>query len=191
MLSADDKQSRLGTPSTEGTPLAARSRTSSKADGLQTPSHLDRTASRLSHLSIDPNGDQVPFAGEDVKSAETAEEAEDQLDASSTRLEHTSSSSLNRDDPPPDVYDQHELEFQAEQTRRREFLKGELLDKTKAHASYYTTSKKEQWVLDFVANFNRQYTQLYPGRKELLLCPPNHFGLPVRLYRRAHIVAGL
>ncbi|KAJ3109852.1 hypothetical protein HDU97_000082 [Phlyctochytrium planicorne] len=73
--------------------------------------------------------------------------------------------------------DQHEIEFQEQQEKRRKALEQQLLDKTKIPESYYTLSKKEELVLKYVENFNRQYVQLYPGRKELFLCPANEFGI--------------
>ncbi|KAI8921991.1 hypothetical protein DFJ77DRAFT_444875 [Powellomyces hirtus] len=91
---------------------------------------------------------------------------------------HGSTMSLSREDVSTDWYDMHEVEFQAQQKARRQECLNELLDRSKAPASYYTTSKKETWVLEYVNNFNRQYTQLFPGRRGLLLSPPNHFGVP-------------
>ncbi|KAJ3219909.1 hypothetical protein HDU67_008438 [Dinochytrium kinnereticum] len=73
--------------------------------------------------------------------------------------------------------DQHELDYQEQQERRRKALEQQLLDKTKIPESYYTISKKEDLILKYVENFDRQYVQLYPGRKELLLCPANEFGV--------------
>ncbi|KAJ3328293.1 hypothetical protein HDU76_010208 [Blyttiomyces sp. JEL0837] len=76
-----------------------------------------------------------------------------------------------------DWIDRHELEYLEQKEKRKKLLQGALLDKTKVPASYYTTSKKESLILQYVENFNRQYVQLYPGRKELLLCPENEFAV--------------
>ncbi|RKO85891.1 hypothetical protein BDK51DRAFT_18590, partial [Blyttiomyces helicus] len=73
--------------------------------------------------------------------------------------------------------DQHEIDYQIECARKKEALKMALLDRSKAPESHWSNTKKEALVLQFVDNFNRQYVQLYPGRKELLLFPINHFGV--------------
>ncbi|KXS13619.1 hypothetical protein M427DRAFT_500237 [Gonapodya prolifera JEL478] len=43
--------------------------------------------------------------------------------------------------------------------------------------SYIENSAKEELILEYVENFRRQYAQVYPGRKDLLLCPGNEFGV--------------
>eukprot|EP01137_Pigoraptor_chileana_P033672 Opistho-2@24921 len=43
--------------------------------------------------------------------------------------------------------------------------------------SYKSNSYKEELALAFVENFRRQFVQLYPDRKPLLLCPPNENGI--------------
>ncbi|KAI8925801.1 hypothetical protein BC831DRAFT_459481 [Entophlyctis helioformis] len=73
--------------------------------------------------------------------------------------------------------DQHEQQYIEQMARRKHNLRQQLLDKKKVPASYYTNSPKEQIILQYVDNFSRQYCQLYPGRKELLLSPPNEFGI--------------
>ncbi|KAJ3415919.1 hypothetical protein HDV05_003760 [Chytridiales sp. JEL 0842] len=77
----------------------------------------------------------------------------------------------------PEYYglDQHEIDFLEQREKRKKQLQQQLLDPTKVPASYHTLSKKESMVLDYVDNFNRQYVQIYPGRKELFLCPINEF----------------
>ena len=76
--------------------------------------------------------------------------------------------------------DVQEREFQEQVARASILTKEELLDRTKASPLYLKNSRKEELCLEYVHNFRRQYAQLYPGRKELLLCPPNEFGVPVR-----------
>ncbi|KAJ3291052.1 hypothetical protein HDU79_002720 [Rhizoclosmatium sp. JEL0117] len=71
--------------------------------------------------------------------------------------------------------DEHEILYQEQKEKRKRSLHLQLLDKTKVRSSYYTCSKKEILILQYVENFNRQYVQLYPGRKDLLLCPFNEF----------------
>ncbi|KAJ3340561.1 hypothetical protein HDU93_006854 [Gonapodya sp. JEL0774] len=44
-------------------------------------------------------------------------------------------------------------------------------------SSYTGNAPKEQLILDYVDNFRRQYAQVYPGRKDLLLDPPNEYGI--------------
>ena len=43
--------------------------------------------------------------------------------------------------------------------------------------SYNTNSEEEKLVIEYVENFRRQFVQLYPERKELLLCPRNECGV--------------
>lgn len=43
--------------------------------------------------------------------------------------------------------------------------------------SYSTNSPEELLVFEYVENFRRQFVQLYPDRKELLLCPRNECGV--------------
>jgi hypothetical protein len=69
--------------------------------------------------------------------------------------------------------EKHEAEFVDQQKEKQAQLHLSLIDRTKVPESYYSNSSKEDLVLSFAENFNRQYTQLYPGRKELLLSPPN------------------
>jgi hypothetical protein len=43
--------------------------------------------------------------------------------------------------------------------------------------SYRTNNEEENLVLEYVENFRRQFVQLYPERKELLMCPRNECGV--------------
>lgn len=45
--------------------------------------------------------------------------------------------------------------------------------------SYTSNNKKEQLLLQFSENFQRQFRQLYSDRKPLLLTPLNEYGVPV------------
>ena len=68
--------------------------------------------------------------------------------------------------------------------KRRESARKILLEKNPRNAkpkseSYYTNSPKESIILGYVDNFVRQYGQLFPGRKELLMCPFNEFDIKV------------
>jgi hypothetical protein len=71
----------------------------------------------------------------------------------------------------------HEKKFIGLQQTRKEQIQQWLIDKKNVLPSYYTCTKKEELLLTYTDNFNRQYTQIYPGRKELLLCPANEFGV--------------
>lgn len=73
----------------------------------------------------------------------------------------------------------HEAQYSEQRRKKKELLRQQLTDKARISPSYYTISPKENVVLHYVDNFNRQYKQLYPGRKELLLCPENEFGVKV------------
>lgn len=71
--------------------------------------------------------------------------------------------------------DHHEKAYLGQQQSRREQIQQWLLDKNNVPASYYNNSKRELVLLHYSDNFVRQYTQLYPGRKELLISPVNEF----------------
>ena len=43
--------------------------------------------------------------------------------------------------------------------------------------SYRNNTKKEELMLEYVSNFRRQFEDIYPGRKPLLLCPLNECGM--------------
>ncbi|KAJ3015324.1 hypothetical protein HKX48_004663 [Thoreauomyces humboldtii] len=203
MLSAEDQQQQdaaLGEDEEASeSPSTFRSRAPSKA-ATDSADNRRQSTQESSQNSPEPNaGDsqQSPDGvsedptGIDAGNADAAVPADGSLpgvpeegivlpvknsDASASR--HASTMSLNREDVSTDWYDQHEIEFQEQQKERRAACLADLLDREKAPASYYQTSKKEAWVLEYVANFNRQYTQLFPGRRGLLLSPPNHFGVP-------------
>ncbi|KAJ3080287.1 hypothetical protein HK102_003163, partial [Quaeritorhiza haematococci] len=75
------------------------------------------------------------------------------------------------------LLDEHEQKYREQLAERRDAILKQVLDRGKAHVSYYQNSAKELLVLQYVENFKRQYAQLFPGRKELLLYPPNEFGI--------------
>lgn len=79
-----------------------------------------------------------------------------------------------------EVLNGHEDQYIAKEKARKEQMELFLTDKDNVPASYYNTSAKEELILKYADNFNRQYIQIYPGRKELLLCPINEFGIRVR-----------
>lgn len=78
--------------------------------------------------------------------------------------------------------EKHETEFVDQQKEKQTQLHAALTDRSKVPASYYSNSTKEELVLSFAENFNRQYTQLYPGRKELLLYSPNEMDTKVIIF---------
>jgi hypothetical protein len=75
--------------------------------------------------------------------------------------------------------EKHETEFIDQQKEKQAQLHATLTDRSKITQSYYSNSSKEELVLSYAENFNRQYTELYPGRKELLLFPPNEMDTKV------------
>lgn len=83
-----------------------------------------------------------------------------------------------------DLFDSHEQKYLEQREKRRLSIRNQLLDQSKVAPLYYSCSEKENLVLSYVHNFNRQYTQLFPGRKELLLCPPNEFGIKVHISKK-------
>lgn len=115
---------------------------------------------------------------------ETAQPATTQLP---TEQEPTSTTEENGDDTSSSrrgslgasFAKDHESRYLRDLARKKADLKTQLLDKSKIPTSYYVNSKHEKMVLEYADNFHRQYTQLYPGRKEVLLSPTNEFGVRV------------
>jgi hypothetical protein len=81
-----------------------------------------------------------------------------------------------------ELIDRQEQDFRKQIERRHLLVRETLLDRSTAPGSYIDNSRLEKMTLDYVLNFRRQYLQLYPVRKELLLCPANEFGIPVCSY---------
>ncbi|KAJ3300534.1 hypothetical protein HK104_010476 [Borealophlyctis nickersoniae] len=157
-------------------------------NGSRTPSTPGTTASRSRRSSAvvleGADGDpSIPSKRSSIYGAEVTNpddpNVDPQLAELHEKLDRISVDDLDRhsDEADGDNFDQHEAEYLAEKARRKEMMEQQLLDRSKVPKSYYTNSKKETMVLQFVENFSRQYRQLYPGRKELLLCPKNHFGV--------------
>jgi len=89
------------------------------------------------------------------------------------------------DREPPDERDGHD-ELSHEEiawTPNAKLKRISEVDVSAFPASYRSNSKKEGLVLEYVANFERQYVDLYPRRAPLLLCPLNECGMPVRAVR--------
>jgi hypothetical protein len=77
-------------------------------------------------------------------------------------------------------YDQQERLYQDNINLRQIVAHEQLIGDRQQYSNlYYGNSAKEDLILKYVANFKRQYTQLYTGRKELLLCTQNEFGVQV------------
>lgn len=77
-------------------------------------------------------------------------------------------------------YDQQERSYLEHIAIHQTVAHEQLVNDRKQYSiGYYENSAKDDLILQYVANFRRQYTQLYIGRKELLLCPKNEFGIPV------------
>ncbi|KAI9017013.1 hypothetical protein BC832DRAFT_4135 [Gaertneriomyces semiglobifer] len=150
------------------TPQLKISRRSSKAvDVASTPPVQDAPAGLADSEPPEAQPGDDPFLQADLIAAESTSALQKKLSQLSTESSYEGQADEN---------DPHEAEFREQQQRKRDMLIKELLDKSRFPSSYYTNTPKEEQILEFVDNFNRQYTQLYPGRKELLLSPPNHFG---------------
>ncbi|KAJ3271632.1 hypothetical protein HDV01_006502 [Terramyces sp. JEL0728] len=80
-----------------------------------------------------------------------------------------------------DSVEQHEQQYIDQDEERREKIKQKLLDKSLVPKSYYSNSAREILILQYVENFDRQYTQIYPGRKTLALHRENEFGIRPRV----------
>ncbi|KAI8817432.1 uncharacterized protein EV422DRAFT_622654 [Fimicolochytrium jonesii] len=180
MLAGEEE---LSSPGAEDAPLAeSKSPVPPTGDEATTPATENETAGEEGAATdgeapapvLDENGEPIA----DPPSPAEGDPSPLEGSSSANASRHASNVSLHRGDVSTDWYDQHEVEFQLEQKQKRESTLTELLDKTKAPLLYYTNSKKEENVLEYVANFERQYTQLFPGRRELILAPPNQFGVP-------------
>jgi hypothetical protein len=66
------------------------------------------------------------------------------------------------------------LETQAEVAK---ISRMQSIDPQDLPTTYSSNSEEEKLVLEYVENFRRQFVQLYPERKELLLCPRNECGV--------------
>lgn len=73
------------------------------------------------------------------------------------------------------LQDSHENAYKEQVKKRRAAMHSQLTEKTTQKLSYYTNTEKENRVLDYVENFNRQYQLLFPHRKPLLLNMPNEY----------------
>ncbi|ORX87803.1 hypothetical protein BCR32DRAFT_264039 [Anaeromyces robustus] len=62
-------------------------------------------------------------------------------------------------------------------SQRQKLLENEKENINNAPKSYITNSEKENMILKYVSNFNRQYIQQFPNRKKLFLCPENEYGV--------------
>jgi hypothetical protein len=128
--------------------------------------HSFSTTDHLQDSSQDPNTNQENQQDQH----QNQENQESLLSLSQERLVILSDQELQ---------EKHELDFKSLQFKQKQELIALLTDKSKASESYYKNSKKEDLALAYAANFNRQYGNLYPGRKELLLSPPNEFSINV------------
>lgn len=75
-------------------------------------------------------------------------------------------------------FDEQEKLYQQESQAQKHSNDRQLKSETPA-PGYAENSLKEDSILQYISNFQRQFTQLYTGRKELLLCPRNEFGAQV------------
>jgi len=62
-------------------------------------------------------------------------------------------------------------------SQRLKLLEKERENIENAPKSYVSNTEKESMILKYVSNFNRQYTQQFPNRKKLMLCPENEYGI--------------
>eukprot|EP01135_Chromosphaera_perkinsii_P002873 Nk52_evm28s229 gene=Nk52_evmTU28s229 len=56
-------------------------------------------------------------------------------------------------------------------------LEDPIIDPETFPESYKSNSQQEELILGYVEVFRRQYAELFPDRKPLILCPPNEFGV--------------
>ncbi|KAL6595936.1 hypothetical protein LY90DRAFT_667193 [Neocallimastix californiae] len=62
-------------------------------------------------------------------------------------------------------------------SQRLKLLEKEKENIDNAPKSYTSNTEKENMILKYVSNFNRQYSQQFPNRKKLMLCPENEYGI--------------
>ena len=135
-----------------------------------TNNYTSRQSSVLSEgLGTDVDVDGSQDGGETVDDNQVAEDL-----AAGVPFDRTSSG-----ESPQALLEKHEESFQAQRDRQKRELIALLTDRARAPEASYKNSKKEELALAYSDNFNRQYTHLYPGRKELLLSPPNSFRIKV------------
>ena len=145
------------------------------------------TSSAISRASTPPTvvSDTLPSRQSSNLESQILDNSTDLNNPDNTDANALESSNQLRSHPslevadPLTILDKHESDFLEQQEKRKARLCETWTDKSKLPESYYKNSKKEELVLAYVDNFNRQYTHLYPGRKELILTPPNEVGLKV------------
>lgn len=74
------------------------------------------------------------------------------------------------------VIDHEETYRQALLSRKQDLL-NQVTDASKAPESYLRNNNEEEKILEYADNFRQQYSRLFPSRKQLLLSPPNEFGV--------------
>ena len=62
-------------------------------------------------------------------------------------------------------------------TPNEKLLRTSRIDMMTQPESYRNNTQKEELMLEYVANFRRQFQDLYPKRKPLMLCPRNECGM--------------
>ena len=62
-------------------------------------------------------------------------------------------------------------------TPNEKLLRTSRIDVMDQPESYRNNTQKEELMLQYVANFQRQFEDLYPKRKPLMLCPRNECGM--------------
>jgi hypothetical protein len=123
---------------------------------------------------------EAPPQIEEPVSGQPESEVTDQAAPEQLEVSENGAPDIQAQTDKPSDYNQvlasHEQQFNDEQKAKKQQLRLYLTNESNVPKTYYNTSPKEELLLQYADNFNRQYTQLYPGRKELLLCPKNEFG---------------
>ncbi|RYG49841.1 hypothetical protein EON67_06370, partial [archaeon] len=68
--------------------------------------------------------------------------------------------------------------FTSDGTRSTKYERIAAVSRTALGAAFTSNSTKEALLLQYVRHFEAQFTQLYPNRRPLLLCPANEAGVP-------------
>ncbi|TPX29981.1 hypothetical protein SeMB42_g08023, partial [Synchytrium endobioticum] len=130
----------------------------------------DETAERMDDTGADGGHDTAGYNGEAQQDQPAPAHIKQDGDEDGQQQERDGAGTL-------DLSAEQEMQFRNQLAEQRDILKQALVQKTPNNTTYYTHSDKETIVNDAVQNFSRQYAHLYQARKELLILPPNEFGI--------------
>ncbi|EKX54525.1 hypothetical protein GUITHDRAFT_100002 [Guillardia theta CCMP2712] len=123
----------------------------------------------LSQVVEETDKEEMDGGGQDRSNSLGQEEAQN---------EEADEGGGDRDEEEFDVEAEEKAEEEAERpSEPPKILRMQTIQPEDLSASYSANSNEELLVLEYVENFRRQFVQLYPHRKELLLSPRNECGV--------------